>query len=100
MQANAGLNAGLFVGGNDELVTAQGFILPAALVEIQHPSGFLGEVLVPGKNPTAMLPGPNRIGVQPAPDGRATDLRDNPAGARVAHQLLSAEAPRRGIVAQ
>lgn len=32
MNANAGLNTGLFVGGDDELVTAQLLVLPSALV--------------------------------------------------------------------
>ena len=36
MQANAGLNTGPFVDGNDELVTAQGLVLSVALVDIQR----------------------------------------------------------------
>ncbi len=82
MQANASLKAGFLVGGNDELIAPKGLVLPVASIEVPHPPGFLGEMRVAGEDPTAMLPGPNGIGVQTPPDRRATDLCNDPSKRR------------------
>ncbi len=45
MDASTGLDAGLFIGRNDELVCLQGLALPDALVEVQQACGFGSELL-------------------------------------------------------
>jgi len=82
MQPDAGLDAGFLIDGEDEFITAQGVVLPTALVEIQHAAGFLFEARVAGESPTAVLPGADRILVQPASDRRAADLGRDPAPGR------------------
>jgi hypothetical protein len=49
MLAAAGLNAGLFIGGDHELIILQRPALPLAGVEIQHAPGLGGEIRVAGK---------------------------------------------------
>lgn len=78
MDASAGLDAGFFVGGNDELVLLQGLALPDSLVEIQQASGFEGELRVTGKNPTAMKPRSDGVFMEPAPESAITDFGHQP----------------------
>ena len=65
--AAAGLNAGLFIGGDDEFIVLQRLVLPLAGVEIQYAPGLGGEVWVARENPAAVVPGPNGVFMQPAP---------------------------------
>jgi hypothetical protein len=58
MLAAAGLNAGLFIGGDHEFVILQGAALPLTGIEIQHSTCFGGEIWIPWKNPTAVIRGP------------------------------------------
>ena len=95
MKTNTGLDAGFFIGRDDELVTAQSLALPVTLVEIQHPAGFLREIAVAGKNPTTMLPWSNRVGIKPAPYRCTADLRDNAAMDRLSYQIGATEARKR-----
>ena len=78
MDASAGLDAGLFVGRNDELVLLQGLALPDSLVEIQQASGFERELRVTGKNPTAMKPRSDGVFMEPAPESAVTDFGHQP----------------------
>lgn len=71
-----GLNAGLFVGGDNELVVLEGFVAPDPLMEIKNTAGLAGEIRVPWKDPTAVIPGSNRILMKPPPDCAAGDLGD------------------------
>lgn len=71
--ATAGLNAGLFIGGNDEFVVLQRPALPLAGVEIQYAAGLGGEVRVAREYPTAVVSRPNGILMQPAPPRAAAD---------------------------
>ena len=61
MLAAPGLNAGLFVGGDHELVLFERLVFPGSLIEVENAAGFAGEIRVPRKDPTAMVPGTNRI---------------------------------------
>jgi hypothetical protein len=72
------LDAGLLVGRDDELVVAQGLALPASPVKIQDAAGLELEVRVPRKDPAAVLPGADRIFVQPAPHRAVADARHQP----------------------
>ncbi len=93
MLASAGLDTGLLIGRQDVIVRAQWRGVPAARIEVEHAFGFGGEMRISWKDPTAVVPGPDRILAQPAPQGRAadlgyqalaenfpSDLRDSPSG--------------------
>ena len=73
------------------IAAAQGLVLPATLVEIQYSPSLLLELRIAGENPTAVLPGPDRILVEPTPDGGATDLRDDATGDDFLGQVLATE---------
>ena len=68
MLAAPGLDAGLLVGGDDKFITFQGFIVPAALIQVQDSVGLDGEAGVPGKDPTAVVPGANGVVMEPPPN--------------------------------
>jgi hypothetical protein len=75
--ADAGLDGGLLVGGDHELVGPQRGVAEAAGVEVED-AGRLGtEVGVAGEDPAPMLPRLDRIRTQPAPDGGARDRGDD-----------------------
>jgi hypothetical protein len=61
------------------------------LVEIQYSSGLLLELRIAGENPTAVLPGPDCISVEPTPDGGTAYLRDDAPGDHFLGQVLAAE---------
>ncbi len=69
MLAPPGLDAGLLVGRDDKLISFEGFPFPGALIQIQDSVGLDGEGGVPGKDPTAVVPGANGIFMEPAPNG-------------------------------
>ena len=75
MDAQPRLDAGLLIGRDDELVLAQCLPLPAPLVQVQDAPGLGLEVRVARKDPAAVLPGANRVLVQPTPDRAVTDAR-------------------------
>src|SRR6266404_9741967 len=75
----AGLHAGFLVGRDYKFIVLEWLSFPLALVEIQNAAGFGSKVRVAGKNPAPMLPGTNGILVQPAPQGRLTQLRHQAA---------------------
>ena len=68
--AAPGLDAGLFIGREHKFILAQRLILPDSLIKVQEAAGFGGKIRIARKNPTAVLPRPNGVLVQPAPDGR------------------------------
>src|SRR5713101_6964303 len=67
MLTATGLNAGFFVGGDHEFVILQCIALPLAGIQVEHATCFGGEVRITWKNPTAVIPRPNGVVVQPAP---------------------------------
>jgi len=77
--ATARLDRGLLVGADDVVAGMQPLALPAAFIEIKDRAGLLGEARVAREDPRAVLPGPDRVLRQPAPDGDAADLLHNPA---------------------
>jgi hypothetical protein len=78
MDAQPSLDAGLLVSRDDELVLAQRLALPAPLVQIQQAPGLGLEVRIARKDPAAVLPGANRVFMQPTPDGAVADARHRP----------------------
>jgi hypothetical protein len=83
----AGLDRGLLIGAHDVVAGVQALALPEALVEIEDRSGALGETLIAREDPGALLPGLDRVGREPAPDGHAADLLDDPARDHLAREL-------------
>lgn len=83
----ARLDRGLLVSADDEVAGLEPPPLEAALVEVQAAAGLAGEVGVAGKDPRAVAPGADRVLREPAPDGRARDLGDDPALDRLAREL-------------
>ena len=61
MLAAAGLNAGLFIGGDDEFVVLQRAALPLAGVQIQYAPGLGGEIRIAREDPTAVIPRANSV---------------------------------------
>src|SRR5881397_3711429 len=64
MDAGAGLDAGLLIGGDHELILLEPPPLPDALIEVEDPPGLDSEIRVARENPAAVLPRPNGILVQ------------------------------------
>src|ERR1019366_624416 len=89
------LNAGLLVGGQHELVITQQLPLPPPLVKIEDAPGLDGKLGIAGKDPAAMLPRPNRIRIEPAPDGAVADGRDQPQLPRLLRHVGHTEARQR-----
>ena len=73
MVAPAGLDAGLFVSGDDKFVTAERLAIPAARIQIQYSPGLGGKGRVTRKDPAAVTPRTNRVLMEPPPDGAARD---------------------------
>ncbi len=92
MDASTGLDAGLFIGRNDELVCLQGLALPDALVEVQQACGFGSELRVTGKNPTTVKPRSDGIFMQPAPKSAIADFGHQPGLTDLLVQLGEAPA--------
>ena len=95
MDAQAGLDAGLLVGGDDELVRAQRLPLPAARIQVQDAPGLGLEVGVAREDPAAMLPRADRILVQPAPDRAVADARHQASALRMARHIGHAQPGQR-----
>ena len=81
MQAKTGLNAGLFIGRNNIIIGPQRLVVPESLIKIQHALRLDFKVRVARENPTAVLPRPDGVLIQPTPDGSAADAgHQTPAG--------------------
>src|SRR5215207_820473 len=74
MTATPGLDGGFLVGADHEFICSERHTFPPPFVKVQNPSGFLGEVGVPGEDPRAMVKGSNGVLGEPSPDGGARDL--------------------------
>ena len=60
MNTHTRLDAGLLVGGDDELVLAQRLALPVARIQVQDASGLGLEVGIAREDPAAVLPRADR----------------------------------------
>ena len=91
MDTQAGLDAGLLVGRDDELVVAQRLPLPAPLVQVQDPPGLGLEVRIARKDPAAVLPRANGVLVQPTPYRAVADAGHQARALRVSSDVGHAE---------
>ena len=71
--APTGLNAGFLVGRDHELVILQRLAFPSAGIQIKNATGFFGKVGIAWEDPATVVPGPNVILMQPAPQRAAAD---------------------------
>src|SRR5215207_7929548 len=78
LAAMASLDGGFLVGRDHVLLGTERLTLPFTLVEVQHPPGFMGEVGISGRNPGAVVEGPQGIFGKPSPDGGSRDLGHEP----------------------
>ena len=98
MLAAPGLDTGLLVRRDHELVVLQSLAVPATLIQIQDAARFSSKIGVAREDPGSMLPGTDGVFVQPTPNGAAADLSDQ-AGARdVLSQVGDAPPRQREIV--
>jgi len=67
MLAVPGLNAGLLIRRDHELVVLQGLAVPTTLIQIQNAARFSGKIGVAREDPGSMLPGADGVFVQPTP---------------------------------
>ena len=95
VDAHASLNAGLLVRGDDELVVAQRFALPAARVQVQYSSRFGLEAWIAREDPAAMLPWADRVFMQPSPDRAVADARHQARLSRVTRHVGNAQPGKR-----
>ncbi len=92
MQAGSGLETGLLVGGEDEVVVAERDALPRAVVQVEDAASPVGKIGVAGEDPATVLPSADGVLVEPAPDGAAADRGDEAAGAGFAPEVAHAPA--------
>jgi hypothetical protein len=96
--AATSLNAGLFIGGDYELVILQRPALPLSGVEIQYAAGLGGEIRIAGEYPATVIPRPNGVLMQPAPQRAATDRGHQAALVDLLNQITGAPAGQRQAV--
>jgi len=75
VKTGAGLNAGLLICRDDKLVVMKGLSTPNALVKTQDTPCFESELWGAGKDPAAMLPRADGVGMEPPPHGAIADGR-------------------------
>ena len=92
------MNAGFFIGGDHKLIILQRSALPLAGVEIQHAPGLGRELRVPREDPTAVIPGPKGIFMQPTPQRAAADRGHQTALLDLLNPILGAPAGQRPTV--
>lgn len=69
------MNTAFFVRRDDELARMQRASLPNTFIQIENAPGLGREIRVAWEDPTAISPRTKRVGAEPAPQGRPTDLR-------------------------
>jgi len=92
MDSDSGLDAGFFVGADDEVLRVEGLSLPLFGVEIENPARFGRELGVAGKNPGAVLPRTDGVFMKPAPHRFIADGGGDPATLDVADDIRGAQA--------
>ena len=70
----ARLNAGLFIGGDDEIIGTERLTFPDALIQIENGTGLFNEPGIAREDPATMPPRTKSIFAEPAPYGGSTDL--------------------------
>ena len=90
MPTAACLDAGFFVGGEDEFTVFQRMPQPHSLIQVEDTPRFFGEMGVSRENPAAMLPRADGVLMEPAPDGGPADAGDQPGLAHLGGQIGAA----------
>jgi hypothetical protein len=57
------MDAGFLFRRDDELIVVQGLTFPFTGIQIQHAASLFGEVWIPRKDPTAVMPRTDRVRV-------------------------------------
>ena len=91
----AGLNARLFVCGDDVIIGTQRGALPDAFIKIEDGSGFVGKVRITRENPASMFPRAKGIAAEPTPQSGAADLGDQTLRNHMLTDLLDRETGQR-----
>ncbi len=95
MAAHPGLDAGLLVGAEHEVLRVQGFSRPLPGVQVEDPPGLGGEVRIAGKDPGPVLPRADGVFVKPPPHRLVAEGGDEPAALRLPHDVGAAQAGER-----
>ena len=95
MAAEASLDARFFVGRNDKLIGRQGAAVVLTAVEIENAPSLDGKLGIAREDPGPVLPRPNRIFVQPPPDGLVADTGDQARPLRLAHDISGTQSGER-----
>ncbi len=97
MKPAPSLNACFFVGGNHKLVVQKRLSSPNPFIQVQEASCFYGKFRIARKNPCAVLPRPDCVGMQPSPNGAIADGGHNSRLADFGSQLTHAPTRQRNI---
>src|SRR5205085_11336208 len=73
MDAAARLNACLLVSADHKFIVLQRFLIPVPAVQIQHPACLLAEIGILWEDPTPVVPGADRILMEPPPERTTAD---------------------------
>lgn len=84
------LDAGFFIGRQNELVILKGMSLPNPFIEIQDSTGFFGTLRIARENPGTIAPRTNGILMKPSPNGAVTDCRGQSRSSNLPAQINNA----------
>lgn len=93
--ASPSLNAGLLVSAQNVIARPQCCTFPTALVKLEDTTSLAGKLRIAREYPATVMPGPQRVLAEPAPEGGATDLRDDAARHRLVAQFGDGPARQR-----
>jgi len=91
--ASPRLDRGLLITADDVVAGMQQFAFPAATVEVEDTAGLDGELGIAGEDPGAVLPRPDRVFGEPAPDRHPGDLLADSARYRLVRAQTRTSAP-------
>ena len=98
MLAATCLDTGFLIGGDDEFVFLQRLAFPDAFIEVEDASRLGSEVGIAREDPTAVIPGPNGVLVQPSPDGASGNTRDQAGLANLTGDVGSIPVRQRNVM--
>jgi hypothetical protein len=92
VDSDSGLDAGFFVGADDEVLRVEALALPGLGVKVENPSRFGRELGVAGEDPGAALPRTDGVFMKPASHRFIADGGGDPAASDVADDVGGAQA--------
>ena len=90
MTAVPGLDTGLFVCGDDELIAFQEFSFPPALIQVKNATGLDRKLRITREYPRPVLPRANSIFIEPTPNCFVTYRSDYARGSDISPDICSA----------